>query len=130
MPAPISPGLLLELLNLTPDEINHWCVGRLEAYEYVVEKRGAWEHLGELLKRLHISATKFRRRMKRYPRETTSFMELGPTGRTIRIRSTKDLDRFLSNGGKAKVQKLLKRLNGRKPRAKKKASASRHKSRT
>jgi hypothetical protein len=122
MSAPISPGLVLELLSLTQEEINHWCVGRLEAFDYVVEKRGAWEHLGHLLKRLHISASKFRRRMKRYPRETTSFMELGPSGRTIRIRSSKDLDRFLSNG--KKKNKAAGKARG------KKRSTLRHKSRT
>jgi hypothetical protein len=86
----------LQLLGATPDEIDEWCVLRLEPHPlYVVEIRGHWETVAHICRRLKISPSKFRRRLKRYPRKSARDVIAGPSGRTLQIRSHLSLDRFL-----------------------------------
>jgi hypothetical protein len=86
----------LELLGATPDEIDEWCVLRLEPHPlYVVEIRGHWETVARICARLKISPSKFRRRLKRYPLKFARDVISGETGRTIQVRSHPSLDRFL-----------------------------------
>jgi hypothetical protein len=87
----------LELLgSATEDEIDEWCVLRLELHPlYVVEIRGHWETVAHICKRLKISPSTFRRRLQRYPRKFEGSIISGPSGRTIKIQSHLSLDRFL-----------------------------------
>jgi hypothetical protein len=85
----------LLIQGTSPEEIDDWCKTRLRNRGCIVELRGPWETPKRLYKRLRISASKFRRRWKRYPRPKASDVQLGEKGRIVMIRSNPVLDAFL-----------------------------------
>jgi len=85
----------LKLLGASPNQIDELFIKRLETRGYIVELRGPWETVKHVCTRLHISQSKFRRRMKRRPRPHPSDIDVGESGRIILIRSNPQLDRFL-----------------------------------
>ena len=96
---------LFALFSESPNQINKLMIERLRTQGYVVELSGPWETVGHICKRLHISPSKFRRRMKRrHP--NPSDVETGATGRLISLRSNLQLDRFLvGTNGEIRVPK-------------------------
>lgn len=83
-------------------------IQRLRNRGYVVELRGPWETVKVICKRLHISTSKFRRRMKRRHPSPLD-VDQGPSGRISAIRSNILLDKFLVGAnGEIKVPKRAK----------------------
>ncbi|MGI9172535.1 MAG: hypothetical protein ACR2F0_04400 [Chthoniobacterales bacterium] len=83
------------ITGVSQDEINEWCVTRLRARGYAVDRSGKWETPRELCERLGISKSKLRRRWGRYPRPQTRDVQTGPSGRLVMLRSNSILDAFL-----------------------------------
>lgn len=121
---------LFEILDTSPNQIDRLLIQRLESRGYIVEMRGPWETVRHVCERLHISQSKFRRRMKRRPRPHPSDIDVGESGRIILIRSNVALDNFLIGpAGLTKVpdsaatKVLLKIIEPKKP---KKAADRKH----
>jgi hypothetical protein len=88
-------GPFLKILSANDEEIDLFCIRRLESRGYLIESAGPWETRSQICHRLCISESKFDRRIERFPRPKVSEIEIGPAGRLIRLRSNPPLDRFL-----------------------------------
>lgn len=77
------------------EEVVTWCVMLLVREGFVVEQPGAWESRGEFCGRLGISVSKFKRRMRRSKYRPQVDLDLGPTGRLIRLRSNAVFDAWM-----------------------------------
>lgn len=85
----------LAIQGTTVDEIDEWCIKRLQSRGFIVAKRGPWETPKQAQVRLKISKSKFRRRWRRYPRPQASDVHLGDSGKMVSFRSNELLDAFL-----------------------------------
>lgn len=87
----------LKILGANDQEIALGCIVWLEQHGYVVSIVGRWERGNGLCKRLQISTSKFRRRLKRWQAlGRKAELQRGLRGWLVLIRSNPELDAFLS----------------------------------
>lgn len=80
----------------TEEAMEKFCIEFLTKREWVVQTSRQWETPKEMAGRLNVSASHLSRTMKKKSCPKPSDTARGPTGRILYIKSTLDLDKFIS----------------------------------
>jgi len=77
-----------------------WAVMLLVKEGFVVEPPGRWETRREFCARLGISVWRFKRRMRYTKLRPQVDLDVGPSGRLLRLRSNRAFDRWMAHGSR------------------------------